>query len=368
MWCFNHADLKGSISSKDSKADEGTPLLLARDDDDEKPLAVHRLHSISCCSIAVLSLLVLSITYFVLYTSNPGSTIQLEHLSKIYLSSTKYQRYVRVSGGSSSADSLNHKLVLTEDIPWLHGSTFEVYNSNSSLNKCFRLRTAWKRWLRIDAQTDVLKADAESQWDGTLFEAISYSTFQSGTYRTDDDSHQLMVFKQCEGDKLLEVVEHAKAEGELTITDASDRPLQVVLRSFQKLLSAEYVYNHPSRLDDRQFSYLRYSGVKLFSVKSFSPFQRSDLGSVFKVTKVKHMRGVNLGGWFIPEIWMNPDFSSWTGLGWAGSLCRCCAVLRMIDNATACTHFVLTNQSITELLSSTQSKLSAAWRPTCPRG
>lgn len=331
MWCFNHPaalDLKGSIPNK---ADEATPLLLVQNDDDEQPLVVHRLHSISCCSIAVLSLLVLSITYFVLYTSNPGSTIQLEHLSRIYLSSTKYQRYVRVSGGSSSSsssansNSLNHKLVLTEDIPWLHGSTFEVYNSNSSLNKCFRLRTAWKRWLRIDAQTDVLKADAESQWEGTLFEAISYSTFESGTYRTDDHSHQLMVFKQCEGDGMLEVVEHAKAESELVITDASQRPLQVVLRSYQKLLSAEYVYNNPSRVDDRQFSYLRFSGVKLFSVKSFSQFQRSDLGSVFKVTKVKHMRGVNLGGWFIPEMWMNPDFSSWTGLGWAASLCRYCA-------------------------------------------
>lgn len=325
MWCFNYAsnlELKESIPSK---ADEGTPLLFARADADDQPVAaVHRLHLISCCSIAVLSMLVLSITYFVLYTSNPGSIVQLEHLSRINLSSTKYQRCVRVSGGSSSsADGLNHNLVLTEDIPWLHGSTFEVYNSNSSLNKCFRLRTSWKRWLRIDAQTDVLKADAESQWDGTLFEAISYSTFQSGTYRTDDHSHQLMVFKQCEGDGLLEVVEHGKAEGELAITDPSQRPLQVVLRSYQKLSNAEYVYNHPSRLDGRQFSYMRYSGVKLFSMKSFSQFQRRDLGSVFKVTKVKHTRGVNLGGWFIPEMWMNPAFSSWTGLGWDGSLCRC---------------------------------------------
>jgi len=142
-----------------------------------------------------------------------------------------------------------------------------------------------------------------------------------------------LVFKQCEGDGLLEVVE---AEGALAITEASQRSLQVVLRSYQKLLSAEYVYNHPSKIDDGQFSYLRYSGVKFFSTKSFSQggFKRSDLGSVFKVTKVKHTRGVNLGGWFIPEIWMNPAFSSWTGLGWGGSLCRCFVVHN--ESCTAC--------------------------------
>lgn len=31
--------------------------------------------------------------------------------------------------------------------------------------------------------------------------------------------------------------------------------------------------------------------------------------------------GVNLGGWFIPEVWMAKDFFNGTGLGWGGSLC-----------------------------------------------
>jgi hypothetical protein len=37
--------------------------------------------------------------------------------------------------------------------------------------------------------------------------------------------------------------------------------------------------------------------------------------------KVKEIRGVNLGGWFIPEVWMNPSFFGGSGLGWGGSLC-----------------------------------------------
>ena len=30
---------------------------------------------------------------------------------------------------------------------------------------------------------------------------------------------------------------------------------------------------------------------------------------------------MNLGGWFIPEVWMAKDFFNGTGLGWGGSLC-----------------------------------------------
>lgn len=43
---------------------------------------------------------------------------------------------------------------------------------------------------------------------------------------------------------------------------------------------------------------------------------------VFQVKTVDPIHGVNLGGWFLPEIWMNPTFSNYTGLKWAGSLCK----------------------------------------------
>lgn len=46
-----------------------------------------------------------------------------------------------------------------------------------------------------------------------------------------------------------------------------------------------------------------------------------DLGSVLSLTPVPQQRGVNLGGWFIPEVWMNPSFFQGSGLGWGGSLC-----------------------------------------------
>ena len=43
--------------------------------------------------------------------------------------------------------------------------------------------------------------------------------------------------------------------------------------------------------------------------------------TAFDVIKVPQLRGVNLGGWFIPEVWMASDFFNGTGLGWGGSLC-----------------------------------------------
>eukprot|EP01032_Pedospumella_encystans_P020580 gene20580-23376_t len=46
------------------------------------------------------------------------------------------------------------------------------------------------------------------------------------------------------------------------------------------------------------------------------------LENLFRVHTVEPIHGVNLGGWFIPEIWMNPSFSNYTGLHWAGSLCN----------------------------------------------
>lgn len=47
----------------------------------------------------------------------------------------------------------------------------------------------------------------------------------------------------------------------------------------------------------------------------------SPLLSAFDVIAVDQLRGVNLGGWFIPEVWMASAFFNGTGLGWGGSLC-----------------------------------------------
>ncbi|RYG66532.1 hypothetical protein EON64_09570, partial [archaeon] len=43
---------------------------------------------------------------------------------------------------------------------------------------------------------------------------------------------------------------------------------------------------------------------------------------LFSLEFVRQIQGVNLGGWFVPEVWMNRDFYEGTGLGWGGSLCR----------------------------------------------
>lgn len=42
---------------------------------------------------------------------------------------------------------------------------------------------------------------------------------------------------------------------------------------------------------------------------------------IYELITIPEVRGVNLGGWFIPEVWMTPSFFSGSGLGWGGSLC-----------------------------------------------
>ena len=38
-------------------------------------------------------------------------------------------------------------------------------------------------------------------------------------------------------------------------------------------------------------------------------------GTLFEIETVTQHRGVNLGGWFIPEVWMLSSFFDGTGLG-----------------------------------------------------
>jgi glucan 1,3-beta-glucosidase len=46
-----------------------------------------------------------------------------------------------------------------------------------------------------------------------------------------------------------------------------------------------------------------------------------DVPAIIGFEAIIQTRGVNLGGWFIPEVWMNPTFYQGTGVGWGGSLC-----------------------------------------------
>ena len=73
-----------------------------------------------------------------------------------------------------------------------------------------------------------------------------------------------------------------------------------------------------------------HSGRKLRGAKSG--------GNLFQIKEVPQLKGVNLGGMFVPEVWMNPSFyngtmmngtmtnqpvnDQGTPLGWGGSLCR----------------------------------------------
>ena len=60
--------------------------------------------------------------------------------------------------------------------------------------------------------------------------------------------------------------------------------------------------------------------------------------AIFTISHSPYFRGVNLGGYFIPEYWMTPSYYANTSIAWGGSLCTMVAAnatlsrLRMLDH------------------------------------
>jgi glucan 1,3-beta-glucosidase len=68
------------------------------------------------------------------------------------------------------------------------------------------------------------------------------------------------------------------------------------------------------------------------------PASTTQLPSTFEFFRPVPVRGVNLGGWFIPEVWMNPSFFNDTGTGWGGSLCAVVNFSRALAEARMAEH------------------------------
>eukprot|EP01037_Dinobryon_pediforme_P040853 gene40853-50247_t len=91
--------------------------------------------------------------------------------TKMHLSSVAVGgKYVRVDPTSSS-----QQMALSENIPWKHGSTFEVFKYDAS---CFQLRSMRNMWLRVDYDRGEVLADGIMQLQGTFFSAVRVATPQ----------------------------------------------------------------------------------------------------------------------------------------------------------------------------------------------
>jgi hypothetical protein len=128
-----------------------------------------------------------------------------------------------------------------------------------SSDKCFQLKTTKNQWLAVD-RTGRLTAGGLTKLDGSYFAAEMI-----------DQSNNHIRLKLC-GQKAY--------------------------------------------LALQQGSHGIFVGIQ--SANSISSFQND----LFQLNPITPVKGVNLGGWFIPEFWMNPTFFAKSPFGWGNSLCR----------------------------------------------
>ena len=171
----------------------------------------------------------------------------------------------------------SHEIVYGETYSRYQSSTFELYpedpNSNDEMQNipvgsCFRIKSLNGKWLSVDYDNKV-KATASS-----YFYAYSFSFH----YLNSDST--LAKLKVCKKNRWLYM--SLDSHHNLNTLVASNIPKDDDIES-QMILESE--------------------------------------ATVFELSSVEHYKGVNFGGWFIPEVWMLSSFFDGTGLGWGGSLC-----------------------------------------------
>ena len=208
-----------------------------------------------------------------------GSRLQLKLLMNI--ENNEY-RYIRV-------DKFSNKLLLTDTFPRVQSSTFEVH----SHGECFKLKALSGNWLRFDPNEGSIGADAVSSLDATLLVAVAAkpsNITHSNLYSTNGvikkQENIPIMLKVCERNYWLQ------QEG-----------ISIIVKEHE---SASFFspLSNSNNFDTDESEYAEMNAT------------------IFQIEKVEQVKGVNLGGWFIPEVWMDPWFFADTGLGWGGSLCK----------------------------------------------
>ena len=294
-------------------------------------------------------LIFLTLVFFILYliiavlyskhSSSVSVPLRLGRGTKIHIASSKYNYYLRVSSQS---------LALTETIPWLHGSTFEAFYVNGSSSSCYRLRTMYGTWLRADGLNGVVSAESVDLKTGTLFESVRSTE--------SDNSSNLVQLKVCNESTWLQVSEKMMFNYGANATSKPNLQLVAVDRSKERrnyisdmvgsgsgsggvggisgskdIAPHQQEFKPALRTADNSVGHITnmvsHAESKTESKTTESNTETAGIAyalrsSTFRVEEVQDIRGVNLGGWFIPEIWMTPSFSNYTGLHWSGSLCK----------------------------------------------
>ena len=171
----------------------------------------------------------------------------------------------------------SHEIVYGETYARYQSSTFELYpevpNSDDEMQNipvgfCFRIKSLNGKWLSVDYDNKV-KAIASS-----YFYAYSFAFHYLNSDLT------LAKLKVCKKNRWLYMSWDSH-------------------RNFNALVATTVPED-----DDTE-----------------SQMMIESQATIFEISPIEHYKGVNFGGWFIPEVWMLSSFFDGTGLGWGGSLC-----------------------------------------------
>jgi hypothetical protein len=201
-------------------------------------------------------------------------TSKLSETPAVHIASVHFSTYLRFDDQSA---------LLTENFPWAGSSTMTVRPQSGT--KCFKLQTSKAKWVSFDS-------NGKFTYATTSDEADTFELYSSEGESLDGPGDSVVTMIKLCGRNLYWTVEHdmdlVTPKGQLVLALQPGTSRRLVGQSGDGATVGTVT-----------------SDVKLFRVEAVKPFH-----------------GVNLGGWFIPEIWMNPGFSNYTGLGWAGSLCK----------------------------------------------
>lgn len=265
--------------------------------------------------IVILVLLIIFESYSRLTSTREVSALGsavLPDKRRIFLYSPRYHRYIRAQDG---------QMMATEAIPWQYGSSLEVIRYNED---CFQLRAANGDWLQLT--NGELKASGVSKLDGSYFAAISMPLLGG------------VGLKVCGHDRWLELVD--KPDMPLTDSASTDSMegsnasasasggLAVRLTALQSgALRASGGGGHHKKHDkdkqpdatdskhkhkDKDKSKDKNKDKNKPDAPFHTDMDDSFAPYIFTISAAPQIRGVNLGGWLIPEAWMEPDFFNGT--------------------------------------------------------
>lgn len=304
-----------------------------------------------------------------IYDSRVYPVVKISNGARFQIKSLSSGKFVRVPTAEeaqrrrlaeSDSGGVEDSLLLDQDIGWLQGGTFTAEESG----ECFVLRSTNEKYVTVDRTTGQLKTSTESRLFADAFVAINPDAIllESSGSHAGSPYNNYRHQRKLSAD--LQSPDHRGGKGSMS-SGTGNVHLKVCRQNLwlststttSSLSSDSFVVAAPDAGDVSQKSDAWLSGFSESpgsssslgvespgseSIRSDSRSRRLSgdrfAGSLFELKETPQLKGVNMGGMFVPEVWMNPSFyngtmvegkmvnqplnDEGTPLGWGGSLCR----------------------------------------------